>query len=352
MSSSPDEENSTATLLQSSHLVETVTSPESQSLPTTPAMPRFLSRHATQGFSGFITPLRETLRPIFQLADLPTDEDTQSLGLLPPTPSSHRALPNSSLPTITPSSTHIPTLPSQTPVNPRHFLTQDPPQTLPTNQQQDILTAQSQLDWSVNQSRLDFLNNCLVSSALPLPLTFLQDRIPEGLGFSSDCQIWLDKLNIKNWDEFVHVSSSQTIEGLMSLLSVPFYNQHREDLRDFLIFGMSLGQDSPTKCYPNYRNSRLWMTGHILNLRTHLPLFTNYEKTAIRRLHAALHPPPNAPSPLLPTTPTCVSNPLPVNPPTSLPTRPVDPPLQIPPTRVSLQTAPFPPVHDSHILGG
>ena len=201
MSSLSDEENSIATLLQSSHLIETVSSPESHSLPATPGMPRFLSRHATQGFSGFITPLRETLRPIFQLADLPTHEATQPLGSIPLTPSFREASPNSFLPTITPNSTHNPTLPSEIPVNPRH-LTEDPPETLPTNQQQDILTAQSQLDWSVNQSRLDFLNNCLVSSALPLPLSFLQDRIPEGLGFSSDCQIWLDKLNIKNWDEF------------------------------------------------------------------------------------------------------------------------------------------------------
>ena len=135
MLSFSDEENSTATLLQSSHLVETVTSPESHSLPATPGMPRFLSRHATQGFSGFITPLRETLRPIFQLADLPTHESNQPLGSLPPTPSFHEALPNSSLPTITPSSTHDPTLPSETPVNPRHLLTEDSPETLPTNQQ-------------------------------------------------------------------------------------------------------------------------------------------------------------------------------------------------------------------------
>ena len=352
MSSFSDEENSIATLLQSSHLVETVTSPESHSLPATPGMPRFLSRHATQGFSGFITPLRETLRPIFQLADLPPQEITQPLRSVPPTPSFGDSSPDSVMPTITPSSTHNPTLPSETPVNPRHILIQDPPETLPTNQQQDILIAQSQLDWSVNQSHLDFINNCLVHSALPLPFSFLQDRIPEGLGFSSDCQIWLDKLNIKNWDEFVHVSSNQTIEGLMSLLSVPFYNQHREDLREFLIFGISLSQDSPTKCYPNYRNSRLWMTGHILNLRKHLPRFTDYEKTAIRRLHADFHPKTNTPSPLLSPTPKPISIQPSVNPLPSQPTRPVDPPLQIPQTRVPIQTAPFPPVPDSHILGG
>ena len=115
---------------------------------------------------------------------------------------------------------------------------------------------------------------------------------------------------------------------------------------------MSLGQDSPTKCYPNYRNSRLWMTGHILNLRTHLPLFIDYEKTAIRRLHADFHPKTNTPSPLLSTTPKPVSIQPSVNPLPSQPTCPVDPPLQIPQTRVPLQTAPFHPVPDSHILGG
>ena len=65
----------------------------------------FYHRKLTR-YSGFITPPRETLRPIFQLADLPTHESNQPLGLPPPpTPSLHETLPNSSLPTITPSST-------------------------------------------------------------------------------------------------------------------------------------------------------------------------------------------------------------------------------------------------------
>ena len=46
-------------------------------------------------------------------------------------------------------------------------------------------------------------------------------------------------------------------EGLMSLLSVPFYHQHREDLRYFLIFGISLGQESTNKCYPHFKNAHL-----------------------------------------------------------------------------------------------
>ena len=53
MSSFSDEEDSIATQLQSSHLVEIVTSPGSNSLPTTLVMPQFLSR-LTQRFSGFI----------------------------------------------------------------------------------------------------------------------------------------------------------------------------------------------------------------------------------------------------------------------------------------------------------
>ena len=228
-----DEEDSVATQLESSHLVEIVT--------------KFLSR-PTRRFSGFI----------------PNPPVHERDGSCFPSPNFQGVYPNSSLPTITPGSMRNPTLSTKIPVNYRHSLTQE---NLPTNQQQDNLTAQSELDSSVNKSRLDFLNNCLISSALPLSLSFLQDQIPDGLGFSSNCQIWLDKLHIKNWDEFVHLSSSQTIEGLMSWLSVPFYNQHRKDLREFLIFGM-IGLDSLSKCYPNYKNSCLWMTGHIFNLRT------------------------------------------------------------------------------------
>ena len=197
MSSLSDKENSIATQLQSSHLVETVTSPESNSLPTAPGMPHFLSRHTTQGFSGFITPLRKTLRHIFQLADPTLHESRQPLGSSSPSPTFHETFPNSSLPTIIPGSTHESSLLPENPVNPHHILTQGNQENPSTNQQQDILTAQSELDWSVNQSRLDFLNNCLVSSTLPLPLSFLQDQIPEGLGFSPDCQIWLDNNNNK-----------------------------------------------------------------------------------------------------------------------------------------------------------
>ena len=81
-------------------------------------------------------------------------------------------------------------------------------------------------------------------------------------------------------------------------------------------------------------------------------MFTDYEKTAIRRLHADFHPKTNTPSPLLSTTPKPVTTQPPVNPQPSLPSRPVDPPLQIPQTRVPLKTAPFPPVSDSHIFFG
>ena len=175
--------------------------------------------------------------------------------------------------------------------------------------------------------------------------------MPEGLGLSSNCQIWLDKLNITNWDEFVHVAGNQTIEGLMSLLSVPVYNQHREDLRYFLIFGMSLGQDSTNKCYPHYKNARLWMTGHILNLRTYLPNFIDYEKNVIRRLHAEFHSQHNTPSHLLSHIPPRSGNSYPLmNPTSSHPIRHHTPPLQIP--RIdNLQTAILNSYHPSNFGG-
>ena len=82
--------------------------------------------------------------------------------------------------------------------------------------------------------------------------------------------------------------------------------------------------------------------------------FFDYEKTAIRKLHAALHPQDNTPSLLLSTTPTVTSNQPStlVNPYPSLPTRPVNPPLQIPQTTLPIQTAPFPPVPENSTFGG
>ena len=140
----------------------------------------------------------------------------------------------------------------------------------------------------------------------------------------------------------------------MSLLSVPFYNQNQEDLQKFLILGMTFGLDLLTKCYPTYKNSSLWMTGHILNLRTHLPCFTEYEKTAIRRLHAALDSQNNTPSSLLFIAPNNMGHPSfnTVIPDSSLPTSHNTPPLQIPSQPLSQQIAYSGIVSDYSKFGG
>ena len=146
--------------------------------------------------------MRETLRPIFQLSESSLQKNVPSPGSSSHSATVHDLQPNSTMPTITPDGQHNTTLYTQNTVN-QH-------ETLPTNEQQDILATQLELDWSLNQSNLDFFNTCMVSTAHPLPLSFLHDQVPEGLGLSSNCQIWLDKLNITNWDEFVHVAGTQT----------------------------------------------------------------------------------------------------------------------------------------------
>ena len=96
------------------------------------------------------------------------------------------------------------------------------------------------------------------------------------------------------------------------------------------------------------------MTGHILNLCTHLPLFIDYEKTVIRRLYATLHPQNNTPSPLSSTTPTVLGNQPStlVNPNPSLPICQIAQPLQIPPIPLPIQNTPFPPVPENSTWGG
>ena len=345
MSSISDEENSIASGHHSSPMIETVDSLEADSLPPTPTVPHFLSRPSRR-FSGFITPLRETLRPIFQLAESPIHDAVPTHGDSYHSENLQAHYPNSNLPTITPGSQHSPTLYSQDPVDSHLSMLQE---TLPTNQQQDNLVAQTELDWSLNQSNLDFFNTCMVSTAPPVPLSFVCKQVPEGLGLSSNCQIWLDKLKIKNWDEFVHVAGNQTIEGLMSLLSASIYSQHREDLRYFLIFGFTLGQDCVTY-HP--KNACLWMPRYILNLCTYLPKFPEYENNVIRRLHAEFHPPHNTPSHLLSYIPPRYgySYPL-VNPTSSHPIRHRTPPLEIP--RIdNLHTAILHSYHPSNFGGG
>ena len=126
MSSLSDEEDSIATQLQSSHLVEIVSGPGSNSLrSTTPAMPQFLPR-STRRFSVFIPdpPVHE--RDSHNVQHI---HDGSSFLF----PNFHGVHPNSSLPTISPGSMHNSTLSTKIPVNYRHSLTQE---NLPTNQQQ------------------------------------------------------------------------------------------------------------------------------------------------------------------------------------------------------------------------
>ena len=77
---------------------------------------------------------------------------------------------------------------------------------------------------------LPIFSNLETDPVASLPLDFLQTPLPHGLGFSSDCSIWLDKLSSKTWDEFVSHSLTYTVLSMMSTLSVPVYHRHRKHL--------------------------------------------------------------------------------------------------------------------------
>ena len=85
---------------------------------------------------------------------------------------------------------------------------------------------------------LPIFSNLGADPVASLPLDFLQTPLPHGLGFSSDCSPWLDKLSIKTWDEFVSLSTTYTVLSMMSPLSVPVCHQHHKDLRQFYVFGL------------------------------------------------------------------------------------------------------------------
>ena len=85
-------------------------------------------------------------------------------------------------------------------------------------------------NWHSDDDGIVCFSNLVTDPMTILPLDFLQSLLPQGLGFSSDCSIWLDKLSSKTWDEFVSHSLTYTVLSMMSTLSVPVYHRHRKHL--------------------------------------------------------------------------------------------------------------------------
>ena len=147
----------------------------------------------------------------------------------------------------------------------------------------DLSEAETSVDfsWHPDEEDTAYYPNLATDSLASLPLDFLQTPLPLGLGFSSECSIWLDKFGIKTWDEFVSHSTTYTVHSMMSTLSVPVYYKHRKDLRRFYVFGIfhqSYGQTT----YPTVETSSTWIPHFTGLLRTYWRHFADTESLSHR----------------------------------------------------------------------
>ena len=62
-----------------------------------------------------------------------------------------------------------------------------------------------------------------------LDLKFLQNS-NKGLGFSENCQEWLEKLNIYSWQDLVILAPMKNVKNLMRSLTIGGYHKYRQDL--------------------------------------------------------------------------------------------------------------------------
>ena len=135
----------------------------------------------------------------------------------------------------------------------------------------------SKLDWTFDETDLDPINAYFDAQTFSINLNLLCNSVPNGLGFSQNCQEWLTSLKIKTWDDFVFYSFHQSIKRLMLTLSVSTYHHYRQDLRRFLLFGTLCNPDSRDP-EPTSLNLQFWMPRYAYILRESLHILPFHEK--------------------------------------------------------------------------
>ena len=55
---------------------------------------------------------------------------------------------------------------------------------------------------------------------LDINIKFLTSPFPEGLNLSKDCGMWLTKIGVEDWEDFIQCANSHTVGTMMEYLSV------------------------------------------------------------------------------------------------------------------------------------
>ena len=266
-----------------------------------------------RGFSGFLSPIRNSIAPLFSVTP----------GQTPTTPFH----PQDPVSTTRPPVTFSDSIPHVT--HPCSSLANPIPQGSPVDQ-----SSHPSFDWSLGTKEISYLNDHESS----FPYAFLQSPYPEGLDFSKDCVVWLNLLNIFTWDAFVYHSTTYTVHSMMSTLSVPFYFKHREDLRLFFLFGIMYRSIS-SSIYPTIENFPSWKDHYRTFRRAYLASFQASEVQSQDLLFSeAQHT--HLSQPVFPVPPRAQESPLPF---ASFP----EPPSRIVPPSPSLSVPP--PLFDASV---
>ena len=102
----------------------------------------------------------------------------------------------------------------------------------------------------------------------------------KGLGFSENCQEWLEKLNVFSWQDLVILAPMKNVETLMRSLTIGGYHKHRQDLRKLICFG-KICDTTVKQVQPTTKNTRSWHTRYLLRLHNDLPLIPAKERKAV-----------------------------------------------------------------------
>ena len=126
-------------------------------------------------------------------------------------------------------------------------------------------------DWNISDNEI--LN--IPEQHFDLDLDFLQNQ-QKGLGFSENCQEWLEKLNVFSWQDLVILAPMKNVETLMRSLTIGGYHKHRQDLRKLICFG-KICDTTVKQVQPTTKNTRSWHNRYLLRLHNDLPLIPPME---------------------------------------------------------------------------
>ena len=145
------------------------------------------------------------------------------------------------------------------------------PQTTPNSYSSSVeYSNKPNFNWKIDDEELNLVQ------ANTLNMRFLTTKIPQGLGLSNSCKVWLDALNIHHWEDLISFAPYIDVQIVMKELTVQTYHKYCSDIRKIICFGKLCKSMRPET--PRLRRRRHWLQKYKNILSSNLRSFPAIEE--------------------------------------------------------------------------